>query len=611
MNLTGRAAASSLAVVGMVSLAGFLAGQQGGGRGGAGPVVSTSVRLENWGRLHLAAPGIIGWRVGVRSDAFGRLPFSEAAARIDALNVAFVEGFGGQEFSREIPKKLDYNLAPGELTAVKDRLRSLNLQMPVYFAPVIGDENAARKLFQFAKGLAVETIVGSPDPASLAMIDKLANEFSVNMALYNRSRKETPGYWNAESLLKAVEGRSKRIGAYIDVGAWTEEGLNPVAELTALKERLIGANLSFRSTRGGKDHDTSVMAEINRLGLKPSFITVDAHESVDLSKSLESLDKALQPIMAESIAQFARATPIQRPDLLANPEERRRMEAQLSTDLQRYDLTLEDVKRKIDAALPQQSPAKPKRPRKLLILDLCVGYNGHLANRFAVDYALDLMGKKTGAWETVLSNDLDNLKYEKIKQFDAVYLNNTVGTLLVDQQVRDGLSRFVREGGGLAGNHGTGHAEMDWPEFGEMLGTYHGTHRENTEKAMVKIDDPKSPLTSAFAGQEFLHQDEFFRFPDGPYSREKLHVLLSMDVAKTDMNQGLPCSHPCSRADNDYGLSWIHNYGKGRVFFCALGHRPTLLTNPAMASYFMSGIQFILGDLEADTTPSARLSTKR
>ena len=47
---------------------------------------------------------------------------------------------------------------------------------------------------------------------------------------------------------------------------------------------------------------------------------------------------------------------------------------------------------------------------------------------------------------------------------------------------------------------------------------------------------------------------------------------------------------------------------KGRVFFCALGHRPTLLTNPAMASNFFSAIQFILGDLEADTTPSARLS---
>src|SRR5438067_2193675 len=172
-----------------------LPGQQervGSGRGGAVPVRSASVRLENWGRIRLAASGIIGWRIGVRSNDFDHRTFSEAAARVDALNVAYIAGFGSQEFSREIPKNLDYNLAPGELMAVKDRLRSLNLQMPVYFAPATGDaafadESAARKLFQFAKSMGVETMVGSPDPASLVMLDKLAGEYGVNMALCNRS----------------------------------------------------------------------------------------------------------------------------------------------------------------------------------------------------------------------------------------------------------------------------------------------------------------------------------------------------------------------------------------------------------------------------------------
>jgi hypothetical protein len=42
--------------------------------------------------------------------------------------------------------------------------------------------------------------------------------------------------------------------------------------------------------------------------------------------------------------------------------------------------------------------------------------------------------------------------------------------IFVDPEVREGLSRFVREGGGLAGNHGTSHASMDWPEFSEMTG---------------------------------------------------------------------------------------------------------------------------------------------
>jgi hypothetical protein len=446
----------------------------------------------------------------------------------------------------------------------------------------------------------VETIVSSPDAGSLAAVDKLANEYGVNVALYNLSRKETPAYWNAEGLMKALEGRSKRIGAYANTGAWVQDGLHPNAEVAILKDRLIGLHV-----RGAGAGLPELIAEVHRLGLKPALITVDSPEP-DLPKSLENLEKALQPVVAENVRQFARTTPILRPDLQTSAEDRRRMETQLTEDLRRYDLTLAEAKQKIEAALPPQAPAKPKRPRKLLVVDLCVGYNGHLANRFAVDYGLELMGKKTGAYEAVLSNDLDNLRYDRIKQFDAVYLNNTVGMLLVDQQVRDGLSRFVREGGGLAGNHGTSHAAMDWPEFGEMLGTYHGIHRENTEQAMVRIEDPKSPLTASFAGKEFLHQDEFFRFPDGPYSREKLHVLLSMDVEKTDMNQGQPCARPCSRPDNDYALSWIHNYGKGRVFFCALGHRPTLLTSPAMAAYFLAGIQFILGDLEADTTPSGR-----
>src|SRR5829696_4092130 len=38
------------------------------------------------------AVGLLGWRAGIRSDAFGALPFLEAAARIDGEGVAFVEG---------------------------------------------------------------------------------------------------------------------------------------------------------------------------------------------------------------------------------------------------------------------------------------------------------------------------------------------------------------------------------------------------------------------------------------------------------------------------------------------------------------------------------------
>jgi hypothetical protein len=274
------------------------------------------------------------------------------------------------------------------------------------------------------------------------------------------------------------------------------------------------------------------------------------------------------------------------------------------------DRATPEERQKIEAALPRQAAAKPQKPRKLLVMDLQVAYPGHRSIP-AGNFALEQMGKITGAYEAVFNNDLDNLKYGKIRQFDAVFLNNTVGMIFVDPEVREGLSRFVREGGGLAGNHGTSHASMDWPEFSEMTGAWRGVHREASEQAVVKIDDPNSPLTAAFGGREFAYQDEFFRFPVGPYSREKLHVLLSIDVRKTDMNQGRACAQPCARADNDYAISWIRGYGKGRVFFCTLGHNATLFMMPPLAEHFLAGIQFILGDLEADTTPSAKLAGRK
>ena len=38
-------------------------------------------------------------------------------------------------------------------------------------------------------------------------------------------------------------------------------------------------------------------------------------------------------------------------------------------------------------------------------------------------------------------------KYDRLRTFDAVFLNNTVGQIFVDPEIRAGLSRFVREGG--------------------------------------------------------------------------------------------------------------------------------------------------------------------
>ena len=45
-----------------------------------------------------------------------------------------------------------------------------------------------------------------------------------------------------------------------------------------------------------------------------------------------------------------------------------------------------------------------------------------------------------------------------------------------------------------------------------------------------------------------------------------------------------------------------------RALEYALGHNPDAFWTPPFVEYFLAGIQYALGDLKADATPSARLT---
>jgi len=300
----------------------------------------------------------------------------------------------------------------------------------------------------------------------------------------------------------------------------------------------------------------------------------------DLSKSIESFESVVRTAMGYRVERDSHHLPITPVDRVP-PAERQ----------------------KIEAALPRTAPAVPRKHRKLLVLDICPAGAFFHATAAHANFAIEQMSRTTGAYEAIFSNDLNNLKYPAILQFDAVFLNSGDGEVFADPEVLSGLMRFVEEGGGFASLHGGSYASMDVPEFAEFLGAADGPHR--VEPATLKIDDPSSPITQAFDGAGFNYSDEFYHFlPTGPYSREKLHVLLSIDAAKSDLSRW----HV--RPDNDYGLVWIKSHGRGRVFNCAMGHTPTLFSTPALAKMMLASIQFVLGDLDADTTPSALLKTR-
>lgn len=271
-----------------------------------------------------------------------------------------------------------------------------------------------------------------------------------------------------------------------------------------------------------------------------------------------------------------------------------------------------DERAKIDAALPERAVAAPAKPRKLLIFDLNVGYPGHGSIAHA-NYAFTQMGRRTGAFETTVSRDAAAFVADSLTQYDAVFLNNTVGNLFEDPTLRQNLLEFVVGGGGLMGVHGTSvaftqwpGAREDWPEFGRMIGARGASHRESTEHVFLRVEDAAHPLTKVFPSEGFDYRDEFFRFHD-PYSRDRVRVLLSIDTEKTDLEQGAARGR-VERADNDYALAWVRNYGRGRVFYSTIAHNPYVFSDRAMLQFYLAATQFALGDLPAPTTPSSRLT---
>jgi uncharacterized protein len=256
-----------------------------------------------------------------------------------------------------------------------------------------------------------------------------------------------------------------------------------------------------------------------------------------------------------------------------------------------------DQLEKMKAAAPEQAPAGPQKPRQLLVFTLCKGFK-HSSIPLAAE-ALKYMGEKTKAYTTVITEDPAVFTKEKLAEFDAICFDQCTGEPLTDPAAKAALLDFIRSGKGFIGVHAATDCFYQWREYGELIGGYFNGHPFG--RISVKQDDPGSPLNAMFGGKGFEISDEIYTFKD-TYSRDTLRVLLSIDWENSGNLKG------GNRADNDYGLSWIREYGRGRVFYCAFGHVEPIWWNPAILQHFLAGVQYAMGDLKADATPSAKIS---
>lgn len=259
-----------------------------------------------------------------------------------------------------------------------------------------------------------------------------------------------------------------------------------------------------------------------------------------------------------------------------------------------------------------KASASPARPRKLLVYAV-----SHGPHRFGIPTGkviLQKLGEGTGAFAAVVSDDLANFEPDALRQFDAVCFCNTTGEVFyrpTDRSLFDELSEedqrkqianaerlvknltdYVRNGGGFFGIHAATDSLHKTPAYGEMIGGYFDGHPWSASQTVfVRVEEPEHPLCkNVFKGKGFSIKDEIYQI-GAPYSRDNCHVLLSVDLDKSEKP-----GKPIKGGQKDIPICWIKSYGKGRVFYSSLGHNKSTYCNPLALQHWLEGLQYVLGD---------------
>jgi len=184
---------------------------------------------------------------------------------------------------------------------------------------------------------------------------------------------------------------------------------------------------------------------------------------------------------------------------------------------------------------------------------------------------------------------------ETLKNFDVI-LFFTTGNPVNKEELAD-LREWVKAGGALAGTHCATDTLYGDSIYGDLIGAYFKIHPPGQQKIKVKVEDPKHPAAAGFEdGMDY--QDEMYIFKDAPYSRDRLHIILSIQEGS------FKPAEKDARKDGDYAISWCREEGKGKVFYTSFGHDPKVWKDEKFQKHLFGGLKWAVGELKGDATPS-------
>jgi type 1 glutamine amidotransferase len=177
-----------------------------------------------------------------------------------------------------------------------------------------------------------------------------------------------------------------------------------------------------------------------------------------------------------------------------------------------------------------------------------------------------------------------------LADFDGVMFVSTTGELPVPDL--GGFLAWIKSGKAFVGFHAASDTFKSSDAFTDMVGGHFAGHpwTAGREHGFV-VHEPGHPLTAMFPPR-FRWQDEIYQY-DGRFVPEHVRVLVSLDMAASQPQE--PWHVP---------VSWVRDYGKGRVFYTNFGHNDATWNDPAFQKHATEGIAWAIGRLDATAEPN-------
>ena len=201
-------------------------------------------------------------RLALQLYTFRDRSFVEAVKTAKKVGFEYVEAYPGQKLGEGFEGNIGPEMDAAKRQKVKDFLKEQGVKLVIFGVCGAGDEAGWKNLFSFAKDMGIEILqveVGKDD-ATMDMLDKMAGETGVKVALHNHAQKE--GFPDAQ--LKQL-GDRKNVGSGADTGHWQTSEVNPLEGVKKLEGKIFTLHLVDKN-KFGPGHDVPYGQGVGEVG---------------------------------------------------------------------------------------------------------------------------------------------------------------------------------------------------------------------------------------------------------------------------------------------------------------------------------------------------------